>query len=40
MTADFVDFAVRFPRPAHIAPGEWAARVQLAAAYRIFVQLG
>ena len=30
----------RFPRPAHIAPAEWAARVQLAAAYRIFDRLG
>ncbi|HWH82171.1 MAG TPA: class II aldolase/adducin family protein, partial [Burkholderiaceae bacterium] len=27
-------------RPAHIAPDEWAARVQLAAAYRIFDRLG
>lgn len=30
----------RYPRPAHIAPAEWAARVQLAAAYRIFDHLG
>lgn len=30
----------RFPRPAAIAPSEWAARVQLAAAYRIFDRLG
>ncbi len=29
-----------FPRPGHIAPAEWAARVQLAAAYRIFDRLG
>ena len=29
-----------YPRPAHIAPAEWAARVQLAAAYRIFDRLG
>ena len=35
-----VDLDVRYPRPAHIAPAEWAARVELAAAYRIFVQLG
>jgi ribulose-5-phosphate 4-epimerase/fuculose-1-phosphate aldolase len=27
-------------RPAHIAPEEWQARVQLAAAYRIFAHLG
>ena len=27
-------------RPPHIAPDEWAARVQLAAAYRIFVRMG
>ena len=27
-------------RPAHIAPEEWALRVQLAAAYRIFDHLG
>ena len=26
-------------RPKHIAPDEWAARVQLAAAYRIFDHL-
>jgi ribulose-5-phosphate 4-epimerase/fuculose-1-phosphate aldolase len=30
----------RYPRPDHIAPAEWAARVQLAAAYRIFDHLG
>ena len=30
----------RYPRPAHIAPAEWAARVQLAGCYRIFDQLG
>jgi ribulose-5-phosphate 4-epimerase/fuculose-1-phosphate aldolase len=35
-----VDLDARYPRPAHIAPAEWSARVQLAAAYRIFVQLG
>ena len=29
-----------YPRPAHIAEPEWAARVQLAAAYRIFAMLG
>ena len=29
-----------FPRPAHFSPDEWAARVQLAAAYRIFNHLG
>ncbi len=29
-----------FPRPARVAPAEWAARVQLAAAYRIFDRLG
>ena len=28
------------PRPAHIAPAEWSARVPLAAAYRIFDRLG
>ena len=27
-------------RPPHIGPDEWAARVQLAAAYRIFVRMG
>ena len=32
--------AAAYPRPAHIAPAEWAARVQLAAAYRIFDRLG
>ncbi len=30
----------RYPRPANIAPDEWAARVQLAACYRIFDRLG
>ena len=30
----------RFPRPAQFAPAAWAARVQLAAAYRIFDRLG
>ncbi len=29
-----------FERPAHIAADEWAARVQLAAAYRIFDRMG
>ena len=29
-----------FERPAHIGPDEWQARVQLAAAYRIFDRLG
>ena len=29
-----------FPRPSRFAPEEWAARVQLAAAYRIFHRLG
>ena len=29
-----------FPRPAQFSPEEWAARVQLAAAYRIFDHLG
>ena len=29
-----------FPRPARFSPAEWEARVQLAAAYRIFVHLG
>jgi len=29
-----------FPRPARFSPEEWAARVQLAAAYRIFDHLG
>ena len=29
-----------YPRPAQIAPSEWSARVQLAAAYRIFDRLG
>ena len=32
--------AVQYPRPAQIAPDEWAARVQLAACYRIFDLLG
>jgi ribulose-5-phosphate 4-epimerase/fuculose-1-phosphate aldolase len=34
------DLNATYPRPAHIAPAEWAARVQLAAAYRIFDRLG
>jgi ribulose-5-phosphate 4-epimerase/fuculose-1-phosphate aldolase len=34
------DLDADFPRPEHIAPAEWAARVQLAAAYRIFDHLG
>jgi ribulose-5-phosphate 4-epimerase/fuculose-1-phosphate aldolase len=29
-----------FPRPEHVRSDEWAARVQLAAAYRIFNHLG
>ena len=29
-----------YTRPAHITPDEWAARVQLAAAYRIFDHMG
>ena len=33
-------FEVQYPRPARIAPDEWAARVQLAACYRIFDLLG
>ena len=33
-------FDDRYPRPEHIAPAEWSARVQLAAAYRIFDHLG
>ena len=40
MTADLETLDARYPRPAHIAPAEWAARVELAAAYRIFVQMG
>ena len=40
MTTDRAALNDRYPRPARIAPAEWAARVQLAAAYRIFVQLG
>jgi ribulose-5-phosphate 4-epimerase/fuculose-1-phosphate aldolase len=40
MTADLETLNDRYPRPASIAPAEWAARVQLAATYRIFVQLG
>jgi ribulose-5-phosphate 4-epimerase/fuculose-1-phosphate aldolase len=32
--------AMNDTRPDHIAPEEWAARVQLAAAYRIFDHLG
>jgi ribulose-5-phosphate 4-epimerase/fuculose-1-phosphate aldolase len=35
-----MDADTRFPRPADIAPAEWQARVQLAACYRIFDQLG
>jgi ribulose-5-phosphate 4-epimerase/fuculose-1-phosphate aldolase len=30
----------RYPRPGHVAASEWAARVKLAAAYRIFDRLG
>lgn len=30
----------RYPRPSDMAPAEWAARVQLAAAYRIFDRMG
>ena len=33
-------FDEQFPRPAQIAPDEWAARLQLAACYRIFDLLG
>jgi ribulose-5-phosphate 4-epimerase/fuculose-1-phosphate aldolase len=40
MTADLAALDARYPCPAHIAPAEWTARVQLAAAYRIFVHLG
>ena len=29
-----------FPRPAHIAPAEWDARLQLAACYRVFDAMG
>ena len=29
-----------YPRPQRIGPDEWEARVQLAAAYRIFDHLG
>jgi ribulose-5-phosphate 4-epimerase/fuculose-1-phosphate aldolase len=32
--------ATTFPRPTEFSPDEWAARVQLAAAYRIFNHLG
>jgi ribulose-5-phosphate 4-epimerase/fuculose-1-phosphate aldolase len=32
--------AARYPRPPHIAADEWAARVELAAAYRVFAMLG
>jgi ribulose-5-phosphate 4-epimerase/fuculose-1-phosphate aldolase len=38
MTAS-IDLAA-FPRPAEVGSDEWAARVQLAAAYRIFNHLG
>ena len=38
--APLAPFDALYPRPAHIAPDEWAARVQLAACYRIFDQLG
>ncbi len=34
------DLDARYPRPEHISAAEWAARVQLAAAYRIFAHLG
>ena len=34
------DLDATYPRPHHIAPAEWGARVQLAAAYRIFAHLG
>jgi len=34
------DLDALYPRPSDIAPAEWAARVQLAAAYRIFDRLG
>ena len=32
--------AAAAPRPSRFTPEEWAARVQLAAAYRIFDHLG
>ncbi len=38
--SEAADLDERFPRPEPIAPAEWAARVQLAAAYRIFDRLG
>jgi len=34
------DFDATYPRPESIAPAEWAARVQLAAAYRIVDHMG
>ena len=34
------DLQAAYPRPRHMPPAEWAARVQLAAAYRIFDHLG
>ena len=39
MPNDLAGLDARFPRPEAIAPAEWAARVQLAAAYRIFALL-
>ena len=32
--------AARWPRPAHIGPAEWQARVALAATYRLVARLG
>ena len=41
MTTDHpTPFTTAYPRPEHIGPEEWAARVQLAAAYRIADYLG
>lgn len=40
MPSDLDALDSRYPRPARFAPAEWAARVELAAAYRIFVQMG
>lgn len=40
MTATVSSAAGAFIRPARFGAGEWAARVQLAAAYRIFDHLG